>query len=77
MKRDWLSSYRDQAGMTHEEVAIKANIKRQYYSMIENGNRNPSVDVAKRIGMVLNFNWIIFFDNKGNKMFPIAISSNV
>ncbi|MNC80711.1 hypothetical protein D3C75_1336100 [compost metagenome] len=35
--------------------------------MIENGTRRPSVDVAMKIGNVLEFDWTIFFGNKGNE----------
>jgi putative transcriptional regulator len=67
MVRKWLLDIRESKNMTHEGVASLAEISRQYYSMIENGERNPSVAVAKRIADVLGFNWIIFFENKGNK----------
>ncbi|WPS90162.1 helix-turn-helix transcriptional regulator [Brevibacillus halotolerans] len=47
--------------MTREEVSKLIGISRQYYSMIELGDRNPSVSVAKRIGEVLGINWTLFF----------------
>lgn len=62
MIRVWLSDIRLDVGMTHEEVAKSVGVKRQYYSMIENGDRTPSVKVARKIGEVLNFNWTIFFE---------------
>jgi putative transcriptional regulator len=68
MLRDWLVELRERAELTHEIVAKKAEIKRQYYSMIENGNRNPSVEVAKRIADTLNFDWTLFFEQKGNEL---------
>lgn len=48
--------------MTQQEVADKSKIERSYYTMIENGNRKPSVEVAKRIAKTMNFNWTIFFE---------------
>ncbi|WP_236782031.1 helix-turn-helix transcriptional regulator [Aneurinibacillus thermoaerophilus] len=53
--------------MTQEEVAKAANIQRAYYTMIENGTRNPSVVVAKRIGAVLGVDWTYFFKHKSNE----------
>lgn len=66
MSRDWLVIARGE--LTHEEVADQVGIKRQYYSMIENGSRDPSVKVAKKIGMVLKIDWTLFFRDKGNEM---------
>ncbi|USK56355.1 helix-turn-helix transcriptional regulator [Cytobacillus solani] len=61
--RTWLKEKRELLDLTHEEVAIQSGIQRAYYTMIENGTRNPSVDVAKKIAGVIGFNWIIFFEN--------------
>lgn len=76
MVRDWLIKIREAANMTHEDVANAAGIKRQYYSMIESGKRNPSVAVAQKIAEILNFDWTIFFASQGNKTFPIEESAN-
>jgi putative transcriptional regulator len=67
MIRSWLVEYREVVGLTHEEVAEAIGTTRQYYSMIENGTRNPSVEVAKKIGDVLDFSWTLFFEQTGNK----------
>ncbi|MGR6899587.1 helix-turn-helix transcriptional regulator [Rummeliibacillus sp. BSL5] len=63
-----LISKRDKLGLTHQEVAEKsgASITRQYYGMIENGERRPSVDVAKKIASVLGVEWTIFFETVSN-----------
>lgn len=63
---------RNEKGLTHEQVAILASAKgkhitRQYYGMIENGERTPSVDVAKSIAKVLGIEWTIFFDVASNQ----------
>lgn len=65
MARDWLIKARDSA--THEEIANRVGIKRQYYSMIENGSRTPSVGVAKKIAAALGFDWTIFFEDESNE----------
>lgn len=72
LERSWLIQYRDVKGLTQEQVADMCDIKRPYYSMIETGKRRPSVDVAKRIGTVLGFDWTIFFALKCNESLPSA-----
>ncbi len=34
--------------------------------MVENGDRRPSVDVAKAIAKVLDIDWTIFFESESN-----------
>lgn len=65
--RDWLLAIRKQINMTQAEVAEKAEIARTTYAMIETGERNASVDNAKRIAQVLGFDWTIFFENECHK----------
>lgn len=67
-----LTKSRNEKQLTQEQVAVLASyddkrITRQYYGMIENGDRRPSVDVAKSIAKVLGINWTIFFEIKGNQ----------
>lgn len=49
---------------TQSEVAELANISRSYYTKIELGLKTPTVEVAQKIADVLNFKWVIFFENK-------------
>lgn len=65
-QRAWLKEYRNKKGLTQLEVAEKADIKRPYYTMIETGQRKPSVAAAKSIGSALDFDWTIFFEEEGN-----------
>lgn len=67
--RDWLSKARKELELTQQDVADQAQIKRQYYGMIENGDRTPSVPTAKKIAKVLKIDWILFFEDKSNKTF--------
>lgn len=69
MEQEVLVAYRMQKNLTHEQVAEQSGITRQYYGMIENGDRDPSVEVAKKIAAVLGFSWILFFENEGNGTF--------
>jgi len=65
--REWLKNLRIQAGMNQQEFAYKVGVSREYITMIENNERTPSVTVAKKIAIELDFDWTIFFDNNSNK----------
>ncbi|MDT3426118.1 transcriptional regulator with XRE-family HTH domain [Paenibacillus forsythiae] len=69
MARQWLIDLRNADGKTQDSIAESSGISRQYYGMIEAGNRNPSVDLAKRIASVLKFDWTLFFADTSNKTF--------
>lgn len=66
--RDWLINFRKKKGMTQEEVAKKTQINRSFYTQIENGIRNPSVDTAKKIADTLSFEWTLFFEASSHEM---------
>ena len=59
-----LCNLRKKKNLTMREVGLMANISESMYSLIENGKRRPSVDVAKRIAAVLDFDWTLFFEKK-------------
>lgn len=61
MKRYWLINIRKQNGLTQLQVASMCFIDRGYYAQIESGARQPSISVAKKISVVLNFNPSAFF----------------
>ncbi len=58
-----LKAIRVGQNLTQQEVARKAGLSQPAYSNIENGERMPSVETAKRIGAVLGIDWTRFFDN--------------
>lgn len=62
--RNWLKNMRLQRKLTQEEVAKICDISRSFYTHIEQGNKTPSVEVAKKIGRTLGFKWTVFFENK-------------
>lgn len=70
MKRQQLIEIRKNLKLTQADLASATGIHRSYYGLIENGNRNPSLDVAMKISTVLNkdieqlFPNEIFFANK-------------
>lgn len=47
--------------MKQIEVAAAVGITQQMYWMIENGERRPSVETAKKIAAVLGFDWTLFY----------------
>lgn len=62
--RLWLKNIRQgSSNMTQKQLAEHAGISRTMITEIENGNANPSVDVAKRIAAVLGFDWTLFFED--------------
>lgn len=66
--RTWLIEKR---GTTNQlEIALKAGIDRSFYSQIESGARNPSVNTAKRIASALNFEWTLFFNYESGETQP-------
>ncbi|HZJ68503.1 MAG TPA: helix-turn-helix transcriptional regulator [Candidatus Eisenbacteria bacterium] len=60
--REWLKTLRISKGLNQQDVAKLCDISNQYYSMIENGDRNPSPKTAQAIANVLGFNWTRFFE---------------
>ena len=66
--RKWLKELRINKSLTQQSVADRSNIERAYYTMIEAGDRNPSVHVAKAIALVIGFDWTIFFDTECNEV---------
>lgn len=65
MKREKLYQLREAKNMTHEDVANAIKISRSHYGLIENGQRNPSYDVAQRLSK--------FFDCPIEELFPDVI----
>ena len=61
-KREWLIKYRKEKGYTFKYIAEQLEITTQYYSYIENGERRPSPQLAKKIGDLFGFYWGRFFE---------------
>ncbi len=74
--RDWLKKSRKEKGLTQKEVAAQSFINRAFYSQIENGSRNPSMEVAKSIAKVLGFNASAFFTEELSEPFQAAIKNS-
>lgn len=61
-KRIWLVDYRTKKGLSQNQVANQIEVSQQMYNYIENGKRNPSPKLAKKIADVLNFSWTKFYE---------------
>ena len=48
-----MKKYREQKGMTQQQIADKLEISVSSYNMIENGKRGVSVIMAKNISLIL------------------------
>jgi putative transcriptional regulator len=63
--RGWLKKLRHEShNLTQEQLAKMVGISRTMITEIENGNANPSVEVAKKIASVLGFNWTRFYEDE-------------
>lgn len=54
--REYLKRLREEKGLTVQELAEKLDISRQYYQMIENGERQRKMDITlvKGLSTALN-----------------------
>lgn len=59
-----LAKARTDKGMTQQELAKALGITRAAYTNIENGKRKPSVKIAKKLAVILDLNWVAFFDDR-------------
>lgn len=45
---------RKRLGWSQEDLALEANVNKNYICDLENGRRNPSLDILERIAKALN-----------------------
>ncbi len=62
--RDKLRNIRKEQNLTQENLSKMVNIHRTYYSMIENGKRNPSLKVAISLKRALNYQYDDIFEKQ-------------
>ena len=60
----FLKNIREQKNMTQNEIATKSGISRQYYGLIETGERKVPVWTAKKIAAALGFEWQRFYEDE-------------
>ena len=63
LKRIWLIEKRKLKELSQEELAIKCDVSQVTIARIENGERRPSPELAKKIADVLNFSWTKFYED--------------
>lgn len=61
--RDWLIAIREEFGYSQKRIAELANISQPSYCNIEKGERNPTVETAKKIAKSLSFDWTRFYED--------------
>lgn len=61
---EFLKEKRIERNFTMRQVGDEAGISESFYWMIENGDRRPSVETAKKIAAVLGFDWTLFFPDE-------------
>ena len=66
MERTWLVSVRKNKNLSQYKVAKESNISRQYYGLIEGGDRRPSPEIAKKIAAILGIvEWYKLLEKEG------------
>lgn len=58
-----LKEIRTEKGLTQQELADECDVNRTTITNIENGIINPSVQLAKKLGKILGFDWTLFFSD--------------
>ena len=49
-------------GLTQEQLASECGVQRTTITMIELGENKPSVDLAKKLGVIFEVDWKGFFE---------------
>lgn len=64
-----LKQAREAAGMSQAEVARELGLSQPAYSYIENGEKNPSLPVAKRLAVFLHtsLDYLVGIEKKNTK----------
>lgn len=59
-----LKAKREAAGLTQDQLGQKLGISRQAVSLLEIGTNKPTVENAKKMGEILNFDWTELYNDK-------------
>ena len=57
-----LKELRTANGMTQEQLAKECEVQRTTITMIEIGENKPSVELAKKLGVIFEVDWKGFFE---------------
>lgn len=50
-----------QRNLNKNQAALILGVDRSYFTYIISGKKTPSPDMAKRIGLLLGFDWRVFY----------------
>ncbi len=56
---------REVKGLTRAQLGHLCGISEQFVYYIETGGRRPSPKIAKKIAIILEFEWTKFYDDSG------------
>lgn len=62
--RKWLIAIREANGFSQAYVAKSIGVKQPTYWEYERGISTPSVRIAKKIGLLLGFDWRLFWPDE-------------
>lgn len=65
--RDWLFEERKKQNLTQLQLAGRAGISRAYYTQLELMQRNPSIKIAKKLGIALHVDWTRFYEDSDSE----------
>ena len=57
-----IKELRTAKGLTQEQLANECGVQRTTITMIELGENKPSVELAKKLGEILEIDWKGFFE---------------
>ena len=60
-----IKTARKRLGKAQTDISEEIGITQAALSLMENGRRRPSVEVAKRLGVALGVDWTLFFEESG------------
>lgn len=64
IKREWLKELRLAKKLKTREIAGILGISFQHYNDIENGRRNPSIELSKQMAKFFNVRLDLFFNDR-------------
>ena len=64
IKREWLKKLRADKGLKTREIAEILGISFQHYNDIENGRRNPSIDLSMDLAKFYNVSVELFLEER-------------
>lgn len=64
VNRDWMRALRQNMGLSTREIAKQLGMSFSYYSDIENGRRNPSIEKSMNMAKFFDVDIKLFLTNR-------------